>query len=296
MGMLWRRKSSVLKVVIAVAALWFTIVFFFYSDDRAGNNSMLPQSPSQLQQQEADAKEFNRHKFKDFIVNSYKDAQNGIKKVVNINNNHIENDEDLKNRVEVDESEMFNEIVGEREEEEQQLMEEVKEKAKTPAAKIPSRKRLGQKKDDSIGFLMPPNELGLESPGELGKPVTLPTNMSVSMKKAVDDGWLNNAFNQYVSDMISVRRSLPDPRTAYCKDSVSYLEDLPATSVIVCFHNEAWSVLLRTVHSIIDRSPEHLLKEIILVDDFSDMRKYSLSIKFTIILMIFYQQHIPRSN
>lgn len=48
--------------------------------------------------------------------------------------------------------------------------------------------------------------------GEYGKPVTLPANMSAEMKKLVDDGWQKNAFNQYVSDLISLHRKLPDPR------------------------------------------------------------------------------------
>ncbi|XP_011700985.1 PREDICTED: putative polypeptide N-acetylgalactosaminyltransferase 9 isoform X2 [Wasmannia auropunctata] len=116
-----------------------------------------------------------------------------------------------------------------------------------------------------------PRKLDATAAGEMGRPVILPANMSAQTKKLVDDGWLNNAFNQYVSDLISVHRSLPDPRDQWCKEPGRYLTDLPPTAVIICFHNEAWSVLLRTVHSVLDRSPEHLIQEIILVDDFSDM-------------------------
>ena len=44
-------------------------------------------------------------------------------------------------------------------------------------------------------------------------------------------------------------------------------------SVVIVFHNEGWSTLLRTVQSVIDRSPPQFLEEVLLVDDFSDKGK-----------------------
>ncbi|CAH8469651.1 unnamed protein product [Heterobilharzia americana] len=107
-------------------------------------------------------------------------------------------------------------------------------------------------------------------PGEGGKPYTVESDkLSPVERQKFDQGWNDNAFNQYASDHISVRRYLPDFREGQCKVN-KYPHNLPSASVIICFHNEAWSVLLRSVHSVIDRSPSHLLREIILVDDFSD--------------------------
>ncbi|XP_055486900.1 polypeptide N-acetylgalactosaminyltransferase 3-like [Leucoraja erinacea] len=42
---------------------------------------------------------------------------------------------------------------------------------------------------------------------------------------------------------------------------------LPSASVIIAFYNEAWSTLLRTVHSVLHTAPAIVLREVILVDD-----------------------------
>ena len=77
-------------------------------------------------------------------------------------------------------------------------------------------------------------------------------------------------FNQLVSDEISLNRSVPDTREEECR-YWDYPTSLPTASVILVFHNEGWSTLLRTVNSIINRSPPQFLHEVVLVDDKSEL-------------------------
>ncbi|XP_042897233.1 polypeptide N-acetylgalactosaminyltransferase 13 [Parasteatoda tepidariorum] len=78
-----------------------------------------------------------------------------------------------------------------------------------------------------------------------------------------------NKFNLLASDRIPVNRSLPDERRKACRIKRYDIQKLPSTSVIIVYHNEAWSTLMRTIFSIINRSRHELIKEIILVDDAS---------------------------
>nr|XP_055127679.1 polypeptide N-acetylgalactosaminyltransferase 12 isoform X2 [Symphalangus syndactylus] len=77
-------------------------------------------------------------------------------------------------------------------------------------------------------------------------------------------------INIYLSDRISLHRRLPERWNPLCKEKKYDYDNLPRTSVIIAFYNEAWSTLLRTVYSVLETSPDILLEEVILVDDYSD--------------------------
>ncbi|XP_054091038.1 putative polypeptide N-acetylgalactosaminyltransferase 9 isoform X1 [Zeugodacus cucurbitae] len=306
MAFIWRRRSaSIVKIVAMLTAIWFTVAFFLYHDDSSqggsskwngmslalksvggGGNVGAGAAPPNALDAEPGIYEGGGGFGVDrggvaandggaYVESGRREQRRGVGDVPPLEDNQLDANEDLAQQADGnfgpdlnvgDESVRNNVVVDAAAQPNERVY-----RGKLIAGNKPSKSGIKKvPEEDDKGVLVPPSP-PKDAPGEMGKPVDLPTNMTAEMKKAVDDGWTNNAFNQYVSDMISVHRSLPDPRDAWCKEPGRYMDNLPATDVIICFHNEAWSVLLRTVHSVLDRSPPHLINEIILVDDFSDM-------------------------
>lgn len=131
----------------------------------------------------------------------------------------------------------------------------------------------------------------LTDPGAMGEAVQLPKKLPDHIKILVDIGWKDYTINEFVSDLVPLRRSLPDIRGDYCKQQV--YENLPHASVIIIFHNEAFSMVMRTMHSVLDRSPDNLLAEIILVDDCSDRGEVS-TFKFESKLKLSILEHLQQ--
>ncbi|XP_076002037.1 polypeptide N-acetylgalactosaminyltransferase 17 isoform X2 [Genypterus blacodes] len=106
---------------------------------------------------------------------------------------------------------------------------------------------------------------GFGGQGRGGLPATLSPAEESDAKYLME----KYGYNAYLSDRISLDRTIPDHRPSKCR-KISYTRDLPQISLIFSFVNEALSVILRSVHSAVNHTPAHLLKEIILVDDNSD--------------------------
>ncbi|KAG9262029.1 polypeptide N-acetylgalactosaminyltransferase 9 [Astyanax mexicanus] len=115
----------------------------------------------------------------------------------------------------------------------------------------------------------------VEGPGGLGQGGAAATLGEDS--RETDGKYEEYGYNAQLSDRISLDRNIPDYRPKKCK-LLTYPEDLPQISVVFIFVNEALSVILRSVHSVVNHTPAHLLKEIILVDDNSD----SVELKFNL--------------
>ena len=73
-----------------------------------------------------------------------------------------------------------------------------------------------------------------------------------------------------ISTRISYNVSLLFPYR--CRELTYPPIDITA-SVVIIYFNEEWTAILRTVHSVVNRSPPRMLKEVVLLDDSSTRRK-----------------------
>lgn len=73
----------------------------------------------------------------------------------------------------------------------------------------------------------------------------------------------------YSTGGVQVGRSLSSSKFFILRKIHYDSSSLTPASIVIIFCNEDMEVLLRSVHSILDRTPPSLLREIILVDDFS---------------------------
>merc|ERR1719270_2980599 len=78
--------------------------------------------------------------------------------------------------------------------------------------------------------------------GEMGNGIELEDIKPVEQKLR-EQMYQAHGFDEYISEyLVSLNRSLPDRREAWCKDRQNVgvtPESLPPTSVIIIFHNEA---------------------------------------------------------
>jgi hypothetical protein len=116
--------------------------------------------------------------------------------------------------------------------------------------------------------------LNLTNPGHMGKPLILPQYLDWDSFWMYNKSFETYQFNEFGSRLIPLDRELPDRRTDYCKQ-LKYSEDLPIASIIMVFHNEPPTMILRTIYSVLNRSSQKLIREIILVDDCSSHGKLS---------------------
>ncbi|XP_029089628.1 inactive polypeptide N-acetylgalactosaminyltransferase-like protein 5 [Monodon monoceros] len=82
-------------------------------------------------------------------------------------------------------------------------------------------------------------------------------------------GYSKYGFNSIISKNLGNYRDVPDTRNKMCHKK-RYPSNLPTASIVICFHNEEFNALFRTVSSVMTLTPQHILEEIILVDDMSE--------------------------
>ncbi|XP_034540909.1 probable polypeptide N-acetylgalactosaminyltransferase 8 [Notolabrus celidotus] len=118
---------------------------------------------------------------------------------------------------------------------------------------------VAQEKKKSVSPKLYPNSILFAQWGD---------GLSEEEQKEAENLFQLYGYNVFLSNQLPLDRKLPDTRDNRCQTR-SYPKDLPSICAVLIYVNEALSVIKRAVRSIINRTPKHLLKEIILVDDYS---------------------------
>lgn len=137
--------------------------------------------------------------------------------------------------------------------------------------------------DPMHGVLGTPDErhmhgdrIGLRADGTPGLPLRPYVNVRHETREQKRAAHNHTCFNLKRSDSLPLDRPAPDARSAACR-ATRYAPTLPAASIVIVFVDEPLSPLLRSVHSVLHRTPPRLLREVILVDDGSTGRFHQTS-------------------
>ncbi|CAK0881539.1 unnamed protein product [Prorocentrum cordatum] len=111
-----------------------------------------------------------------------------------------------------------------------------------------------------------------------GVPLIPPTPLPEVKHRYADEAAFMKAshtgtrFHKFMSDSLSLDIVRDDFRSPACraKHETYPFDQMPKVSVVIVFYNEHLSVLLRSIHSVLNRTPPRLLEEIFVVDDGSE--------------------------
>ena len=122
---------------------------------------------------------------------------------------------------------------------------------------------------DGATFYQQHGVLGLKPDGTPGY-IPEPPPPHPKTRDDMDRELSGNGFFYRLTESLPLDRNVTDFRHPECAQVQYNYNSLPRASVIFVFANEAFSTLLRSVHSVLNRTPPQLLEEIILVDDASN--------------------------
>lgn len=125
-------------------------------------------------------------------------------------------------------------------------------------------------------------DLNMQQPGlgDYGAPAHLTGEAGERANKDI----ATLSLNEELSRHLTFDRKPPDPRHPLCEAKEASYKNLPTASVIIIFFNEPFTVLMRTVHSVLKtvESDPKILNEIILVDDGSTTHELQAKLEYYI--------------